>query len=420
MLIYLVLMVVFFTYKIISSKNKRVFTVLVAVAYTTGIEVFLRMTKAYVFYETGKYLVLFFIILGLLYEGFKKDAYPFALYLLLLIPGIAVTYTLMNYELEFRKAIMFNISGPLTLSVTSIFMYGKKLSFKQFIEVLDYVVYPLIAMTVYIFIYNPDLRDIITSTAANAAASGGYGPNQVATVLGLGVFILFTRLLIPYKNKLVHLLMMFFLAGMVYRAILTFSRGGVLTAFIMIIVFLFIFFFVATIKTKVKLVFKLLGVVGILFFIWTLTLLQTGGLIEKRYTNKDSLGRDKGDITTGRVALAETEFDAFKTHPFFGIGVGRSKGYFIEELGIELPTHNEITRMLSEHGLFGILALIILIVIPVLNNPLGLKNIYFYPFLLFWLLTISHSSMRIAAPAAIYALGLITITREKKTTLHRK
>jgi len=133
----------------------------------------------------------------------------------------------------------------------------------------------------------------------------------------------------------------------------------------------------------------------------------------------DALGREKEDVTTGRLELISTEIDAFKTHPFFGLGVGQVKGYFIEELGVKLPTHSEVSRMLSEHGVFGLFALMILIIVPVFNNPLGIKNIYFYPLLLFWFLTINHSSMRIAAPAFIYGLSLLTITREKNT-IHRK
>jgi len=415
-----VLIIPFFTIRIIKAKTNRVKEVLIAVAYVAAIEVFLRMTKAYFLYETGKYLVMYFIVIGLFYDGFKKKAFPYALYFLLLIPGVLVTFENLSIDLNFRKAILFNISGPLTLSVVAIYTYGKSISFKDFLSVLNHIVYPLIAMTVYIILYNPDLRDIITNTAANSAASGGYGPNQVATALGLGIFVLFSRLLIPYKLKTVHLLMMFFLAAMTYRGILTFSRGGLLTAVIMIISFLFLFFFLTNLKTKANTIFKLIGVGGVLLFIWALSLAQTGGLIENRYMNKDALGREKDDITTGRGELATVEFDAFKTHPFLGIGVGRSKGYFVEELGIELPTHNEVSRMLSEHGLFGIFALLILLIAPIANNPLGIKNIYFYPFLLFWFLTINHSAMRIAAPAVIYGLGLINITREKKTPLHRK
>ncbi len=49
--------------------------------------------------------------------------------------------------------------------------------------------------------------------------------------------------------------------------------------------------------------------------IWTFTIFQTGGLIGNRYANEDALGREKDDVTTGRVDLLETEIDAFKESP---------------------------------------------------------------------------------------------------------
>ena len=212
MLVYLGLMIPYFLFRIIKSdSNNRVKEVLIAVAYVAGAEVFFRMTKAYFLYETGKYLVMFFIVIGLFYDGFKRKAYTFVLFLILLFPGIIVSFENISYDANFRKAILFNLSGPLTLSVVALYTYGKSLTFKDFLSVLNFVVYPIIAMTVYIFLYNPSIRDIVTNTAANAATSGGYGPNQVATALGLGVFVLYSRLLIPYKLKTVHLIMMFFL-----------------------------------------------------------------------------------------------------------------------------------------------------------------------------------------------------------------
>jgi hypothetical protein len=330
-----------------------------------------------------------------------------------------VSFENISYDVNFRKAVLFNLSGPLCLSFVALYTYGRTLTYKEFLNVLNFIVYPLISMTVYIILYRPDLRDVITNTAANSAASGGFGPNQVATVLGLGIFILFSRLFIPYTNKLTHFLMMGFLAMMTFRGILTFSRGGILTSLIICVSFLLIILLFTNLKSKVSSIFKVLGILGVISIIWTLSIMQTGGLIENRYANKDALGREKQDITTGRIALITTEFNTFKTHPFFGVGVGQVKGFFVNELGTKLPTHNEFTRMLSEHGVFGIFALIILVIVPVFNNPIGVKNIYFYPLLLFWFLTINHSSMRIAAPAFIYGLSLLTITREKNS-LHRK
>ena len=272
------------------------------------------------------------------------------------------------------------------------------------------------------FLYTPNLQDVVTGTASNSALSGGYGPNQIATVLGLGAFVLFSRFLIPYKNKLVHLVMLFFLAAMAYRALLTFSRGGVLVAGVMMAVFVIVFYFSTNIKTKVKLSFKVIALVFVSIAIWSLALLQTGGMIGNRYENKDALGREKEDVTTGRIELLETEIGTFEESPFFGIGVGNIKFKFIDELGRSIPTHNEITRMLSEHGFFGILALIVLICTPLIAKLQGATNLYFYPFMIFWILTIAHSSMRIAAPAVIYGLALLNITYEKKktATIHRK
>ena len=420
MKIYLAAIIPYFLWRITKSHPKeRVKEVLIAAAYVAGAEVFFRMTKAYFLYETGKYLVIFFIVVGLFYDGFKRKAYPYALFLLLLIPGILVSFNDISYDADFRKTVLFNLSGPLALAIVSIYTYGKTLRYKDFLSVLNFVVYPIITMTVYVILYNPDLRGLITGTAASGAASGGYGPNQVATIFGLGIFILFSRLLIPYKNKLVYFIMMFFLAAMTYRGILTFSRGGILTAVIMIITFLLIYFSVTNLKSKISTTFKLIGVIGVVGFIWTLSLIQSGGLIENRYTNKNAKGVEKEDITTGRLDIAETEFDSFLTHPFFGVGMGQMKFIRLDDTGIQAASHNEVSRMLSEHGFFGIIALLILLITPVLNNPFGIKNIYFYPLLFFWFATINHSAMRIVAPAFIYGLSLITITREKKTPLHR-
>ncbi len=155
--------------------------------------------------------------------------------------------------------------------------------------------------------------------------------------------------------------------------------------------------------------------------IWTYSVLQTDGLIANRYANKDALGREKQDVTTGRADLLNADLKAFSEQPIFGLGVGRSTDFYEEELNIELPSHNEISRMFSEHGLMGIFALLILIFVPFISKLNGRKNIYFLPFIIFWFLTIAHSSMRIAAPAFIYGLSLLNIDYGKKETpVHRE
>ena len=421
MLFYMLGVIGYFTYLIVVKRNKAQ-NVLLAAAYITGAEVFFRMTKAFVFYETGKYAVMFFMLLGIFYLGFKKSALFYVIYILLLLPAVLVSLDVIAYDANFRTNVLFNLSGPLCLCFAAVFCYGRTVQLQDFLKVLDYIIYPLISIVVYITLYTPNVRDIVTGTASNSALSGGYGPNQVATVLGLGVFLLFSRLLIPYKNKLVPWTMMLIMLAMAYRALLTFSRGGVMVSLVMCLAFIVIIYLNTSLKTKAKISVKALAIVGVALLVWSYTLVQTEGLIGNRYANEDAMGREKEDVTTGRGDLLSVEMDAFRENPFFGIGVGQGKFEFMEEIGVKSASHNEISRMLSEHGSLGILALLVLVLVPIFTKMNGRKNIYFYPFFIFWGLTIVSTSMRIAAPAFIYALCLLNIdyAPKKKPALPRK
>ena len=378
MIVYFLFVAVYFLYRIFVLPDKQR-EVLIASAYLVGAEVFFRMTKAYFLYETGKYMVILFLVIGMIYQGFKRSSLTYFLYFLLLLPAVYVSYLSTSYDDKFRQIILFNLSGPICLTVAAMYCYGRTITLKQLFTILNFLVYPIISMTIYVYFYNINIKDVITGTASTSATSGGYGPNQVATILGLGAFILFSRFLIPYKNKLLHFAMMFFLMALSHRAIITFSRGGVFVSLAMIATFTVILYFVSGVKTKFKLSYRIIAVLGGIIAIWLFTVLQTGGLIANRYANKDALGREKQDVTTGHAQLINADFQAFTENPVVGIGVGRSKFYYEENINIRIPTHNEISRMFSEHGAFGILALLILIFAPLVTKFSGRKNIYFYP-----------------------------------------
>mgnify|MGYP006897136457 CR=1 FL=1 len=50
---------------------------------------------------------------------------------------------------------------------------------------------------------------------------------------------------------------------------------------------------------------------------WFVSVNQTGGITNLRYANKDHLGREKSDLTTGRKELFEEEIQGFISNPFF-------------------------------------------------------------------------------------------------------
>jgi O-antigen ligase len=269
---------------------------------------------------------------------------------------------------------------------------------------------PLIATTVYLIFYTPELKTILVSTGSNIETSGGFGPNQVATVLGLGMFVFFSRLILESKSKLIFVINLIILFNISYRGLVTFSRGGMITGLFMILILIFFLYVNTRNEGKYRLnLFLLFFVLGFAFT-WIYTSNQTGGLIDKRYANQDATGRVKESQFTGREEIWDNEIASFKDHPVFGIGVG--KGLEVREQetgGLIIASHNELTRTISEHGTLGIIALMIVFTTPMFLYLDNKQNIYIFCFLIFWILTINHAAMRIAAPAFVYSFSLLKV-----------
>lgn len=418
--VYLFAICLYFLYRTVSNANRND-EVLVAAGYVMGFEVLSRMTGGAITYEFAKYAVIGFIMLGMFYKGFKKSSWAYILYMVLLVPGILYSAINLNYDTNVANAIGFNLSGPICLGVAALYCYKRRIPQKRMQTILLAILLPIVSVTVYIFLYSPNVRDVLSGTASNFAASGGFGPNQVSTVLGLGAFILLSRIL-TIKNKTTNMIDIALLVAIGYRALITFSRGGVITAVACGIVFIFIFFLRSSRGQQMKLFPKIALIISLCFGIWLVSAYATMGLIVNRYANEDAAGREKETLATGRTAIFKAEFDAFKDEPITGIGVGKSKEYRREKINVEAASHNEISRLLSEHGLFGLIALLILLFTPLFIYLTNKSNIFLLPFLCFWFLTINHSSMRIAAPAFIYALCLLNLdyAPKKKPALHRK
>ncbi len=392
---------------------------LMGAAYIAGAEVFFRMTGGMVFYETGKYSVIIFLLIGMFFKGTSSKTVPFWTYLLMLFPGLIIGALSMSYDAPIRNQIAFNLSGPVALGVSALYCYYKKIRKEDFQKVILMLLLPLISQMFYLYLYTPTLQEGIISMSGNYAATAGYGPNQISTVLGLGAFLLVTRLF-TIKNKLINIIDLVLLGMMGYRAVITFSRGGVFTALICIAAFIVIFYYKQRSGERGQSQLKLILLLSSIFLIWTYSSIKTFGLIENRYANQNARGELKEDITTGRVELVETELLAFYNHPIIGIGVGKGKEYREETLGFGIASHNELSRLLSEHGLLGLFALLILIFVPIVFWTKFKNNYYFLAFMAFWFLTINHSAMRIALPALVYGLALLYIVDEKKDPVYRK
>lgn len=403
---------------ILQNKNKNN-EALMAAAYVAGSEVYFRMTDGMIFYETGKYMIIIFLLVGMFFKGTSSKTVPYWLFILMMVPGILVSAINISYGAEFRKLVAFNLSGPVCLGIVAVYCYYKKIKKSDFEKVILMLLLPLISNMFYLYLYTPSLKESLINVSANYSATGGYGPNQISTIFGMGFFLISTRLFLV-KDKLVNLIDFILLGLMGYRAVVTFSRGGVFTGIICISTFLIFYYYKMDRRSRSAVFRKILFIGAVGLGVWTFSLVKTYGLIGNRYTNKDASGRLKDDITTGRSELIETELHAFINHPLLGIGVGKGKEYREEQLGIEIATHNEISRMLSEQGLLGLISLLILIFVPVVFWFKFENNYYFLAFLAFWFLTINHSAMRIALPAFVYGLALLYIVDDKKDPVYRK
>ena len=77
--------------------------------------------------------------------------------------------------------------------------------------------------------------------------------------------------------------------------------------------------------------------------------------------------------------------------------------------GMPAHSHSEYTRLLAEHGAFGLLALLILLIAPlfqIFKLPASHRPLPMAIFV-FVLFTLSHSAMRLAIPGFFYGLCLI-------------
>ena len=411
--LYLIGILAYFILKILATgTEQRPFQILIGCAYLVGADVFIRMTGGAFFYEVSKYGVILFCAIGLLTTGASKKALPYYVYLFLLIPGILVAGFTQDVNTVIRKAIAFNLSGPVCLGIAALYCYNRKVSYKQMHSILLAMALPLVAMSAYLFWKTPDLREVIGGTGSNFATSGGFGPNQVSTVLGIGMFVFAVRFFMRSPNLLLKSLNLIILGLISFRAIVTFSRGGVITAVVMILFFIAVYYWYSKPKQQKAVTKYILLFFGMAILTWGFSSYQTNGFIDKRYANEDALGREKEDISTGRKQLIDFELKAFYANPILGVGVGKVKELRFEEENIQAASHNEMSRILSEHGMFGFLAFTILFITPLVLRLKNKYNLFFYSCFLFWFLTINHSSMRIAAPAFIYGLCLLNIQYE--------
>jgi hypothetical protein len=382
-----------------ATLGRRPSWAVAAAAYIGGAEILWRMTGTGLFWEFGKYGAALILLLVFVRLPTHRTTYWGALlYIVLLVPSALITLQEVGPALA-KDAVSFNLSGPLSLAVAVLLF-----SSVQAAEIdLELVVFSLLAPTLGVLAvctYATLTAGAIRFYAeSNYVTSGGFGPNQVSALLGMGALL---ALLLALQSAqawrraaFVGLTLWFLVQG-----VLTFSRGGVLNS-VICICFLLIHLVrqpkVRVMALAVLVLFTFLGAT----VIFPRLNAYTGGALQERYSS-----------TTGgmRQTMIEEDLALWQENPMLGVGPGMSKYHRAGLLGMEVASHTEFTRLLSEHGMFGLLALLVLMAIAglaYLRAPSALEKAWVSAFAGWAFIEMSHSAMRIVAISILFGLAMV-------------
>ena len=226
------------------------------------------------------------------------------------------------------------------------------------------------------------------------------------------MFVFFLRLVLVSSNKYINTLNCILIGLLFHRALLTFSRGGIITGVLIILLLLISTSYNSDFKNRI---ITRTGLFIVLFTsVFFITSCKTNDYLIKRYNNQSVFGLFTPKGNDGRPDLAFTEIKMFAENPILGVGAGLGSLERKLEFKTQGCTHNEFTRMMAEQGILGVVSILILVIIPFQLYFGNKNNVYFFSFYAFWFLTINHSAMRIAAPSFIYALTLLNVIKHKK------
>ena len=406
-----------------AKKNDKDKLIIAAMIYLSSFEMLARMAKTTPFipYEVSKYILTFFLILGVFNKPIKTSKGWWML--VLIMP--AMFYDLSGEAWGYMP-IVFNAFGPLDIALAIIYFSRLTVTNEELAKYIRLLFWAIFTSVIFTIIKTPTYDELEFTLSANFNTSGGFGSNQVSTVFGVGFFIMFIAWFQDWRlsgEKILDaLLMVLFL----FQAIMTFSRGGVIGGLLAIgiIVILIIINKANEAKTKNLTLAKYLVLFSIIvFFIFTIADGITGGVLTNRYKGETASTLDGtkeqtfNNMTSNRFDIFIGDLELWEQNPILGVGVGASK--FLRKKGGQIVAHIELSRLLSEHGILGVVYFLLLISVglDIFKNNIKLKifNGYFLAGLFaVAFFTTFHAATRTFISPLLFGLSVLTLKENKK------
>ena len=372
-------------------NDKQPMRVSWVVAYIAGAELLWRGVDASLVWEYGKYAVLILSILILLKYRGKATIWP-VLFMLLMVPGIMI---MPSFN---RQDVAFQLAGPVALAAASMAFSTVEFKKNDLQRLFLAIIAPSLAMAILIA-FNVGTQDIsFSGGGANEAVSEGIGANQVTSVLSLGSMAAFYYIFLAGKDLRVRSLMIGLFIFFVGASVLTFSRAGLWNTIGALMAGVF-FLFIDRRRTLATMgVVLILGLVSyFIIFPW----------INNR-TNGEVLVRFKDTDSTGRDLLFKVDYQLFLDNPVWGVGVGQSPYYHIAVFGYKKNTHTEYSRLLAEHGSFGVAVIVLMAAVLIaraVQRRSNTSKAISVSFTIWALLYMAHSSTLLVAPSFMFGVA---------------
>jgi hypothetical protein len=379
-------------------------------AYIIGAEVLWRMTNAAIFWEAGKYFIILILGIAFLRSKSRQRAGLPILYFLLLSLSIPLTIFALGVSGAARDAISFNLSGPLALTVCALYFSQITLDQDEMRQLAWWMILPILGIGALILSGTLSAQAIAFTDESNFATSGGFGPNQVSAILGLGGALAFL-LFLTGKGAFSRWFALFLALGLLALSALTFSRGGLYNAAVMAA--LALAHSLRDSRGRVAAILALL-VVGLAggYLIFPRLNAFTGGKLQQRFADTDP---------TLRGLIAQADLQLWYANPALGVGPGLSSRE--RSLFSGIAAHTEYTRVLAEHGAAGLLALLILLGLAMrayFKSPNVQTQLWVAAFIAWPLVEMTHAAMRVVAISFLFGLALVNWKTGPQSEEHRE
>jgi hypothetical protein len=358
-------------------------------------------------WELGKYLTILFVCY-LLYKQKIRASFLVILAVCLILAMLIKGVTWMGFF--FNATIFFG------LLLTQDTFKSIRINKVQLLRLLQTLLLPLFVFLGASVNQIQDFQNRQYELGSNSFLDK-IPSNQVATYMGLAFFLS----LIPfffnkrYRNKWTSYVAP---AAFLLVGLLSFSRGGMLTT----VIGLLVISLGNIISGKLNYLIYLLLFLVISIPIGIYINEVTGGNLFLRYQ-----GETKGTLvgskektldtyTTGRVSIFLGDWETFKNNWLLGVEIGESRKYR-EETELQ-QSHVELSRVLAEHGIVGLITFLILVLNGVnrFKNRLESKQTKYFMFAIWTVgfVTTWHGATRTILPFILMSIPLFPILNKSK------